>query len=71
MDYPVVGYDLATFFSGLYSFFQWIFDSIFGDWNYHVLFSWLPQDIILAVDFLIIFVFALAIIKWIKSVLPL
>lgn len=66
----IVTQALTSFFQELQQFIVDIFDSIFGLWNYGVLFSWLPSDIIAAVDFLIIFLFGLALIKFIRSIIP-
>lgn len=66
----IVTQALTSFFQELQQFIVDIFDSIFGLWNYGVLFSWLPADIIAAVDFLIIFLFGLALIKFIRSIIP-
>lgn len=66
----IVTQALTNFFQELQQFIVDIFDSIFGLWNYGILFSWLPADIIAAVDFLIIFLFGLALIKFIRSIIP-
>lgn len=61
---------LEGLFTALQEFLEWLFNFIFGEWNYHVLFNWLPSDIIAAVNFIIVFLFGLAVLKWIKSLLP-
>lgn len=57
-------------FQKLIDFVQWLFNQVFGAWNFGVLFSWLPSDIIGAVNYLIIFLFGLVVLKWIKDLLP-
>lgn len=57
-------------FQKLIEFVQWLFNQVFGGWNFGVLFSWLPSDIIAAVNYLIIFLFGLVVLKWIKDLLP-
>lgn len=57
-------------FQKLIDFVQWLFNQVFGSWNFGVLFSWLPSDIIAAVNYLIIFLFGLVVLKWIKDLLP-
>lgn len=49
---------------------QRIYNAIWGNWNYGVLFGWLPADIIAAVNLLVIILFGLAIWRAIKSVVP-
>lgn len=51
-------------------FVQWVFNQIFGNWNYQVLFNWLPSDILAAVTFIILFLFGLALFKFIKNIIP-
>lgn len=61
---------LQSLFQELISFAQSIWQLIFGEWNYQVLFGWLPGDIQAAVNFLIIFLFGLALFALIKRLLP-
>lgn len=61
---------LTSLFSKLIEFVQWCFNQLFGDWNYGVLFNWLPADIQSAVSWLIMFLFCLAMLKFIRSFLP-
>lgn len=49
---------------------QSIFDFIFGDLNFSVLYSWLPSDIQTAFALFIIILFCLAIWRFIRSFLP-
>lgn len=60
-------YDL---YDVLLDFVQWVFNQIFGNWNYQVLFNWLPSDILAAVTFIILFLFGLALFKFIKNIIP-
>lgn len=61
---------LADLYDLLVQFIQWLFNLVFGDWNYQVLFGWLPSDILAAVTFIILFLFGLAVIKWFKNLIP-
>lgn len=61
---------LQSLYEKIVAFIQQIFNMIFGEWTYNVLFSWLPSDIQAAVTFLIIFLFGLALVKIIRSFLP-
>lgn len=61
---------LYTVFEKLQGFIQWLFDQIFGTWNWQILFSWLPADFLQFCRFLILFFFALAIIKFVKGLIP-
>ena len=49
---------LTALFNKLITFVQDVFNAIFGNWNYNVLFSWLPSDIQSAVTYIILFLFA-------------
>lgn len=62
---------IVSLFDAFVSFVRWLWDIIFGTWSYGVIFSWLPSDIISAVQFLILFLFGLAVFKFIKNILPL
>lgn len=59
-----------AFFQKLLNIAEDIFDAIFGDIDFTVLWNWLPQDIQLAAEFFVLVLFILAIIKVIRSLLP-
>lgn len=61
---------LTSLYNELISFVQWVFNQIFGSWNYGVLFQWLPSEFLSAASWLILFLFGLALIKFIKNLLP-
>ena len=61
---------IQTFLQAFQSFVEYIFNAIFGDWNWQILFNWLPADFLEVCSFLIIFFFALMLIKWIRNLLP-
>lgn len=61
---------LYTVFQQIQGFIEWLFNAIFGDWYWQVLFGWLPADFLQYCTFLILFFFALAIIKFIKGLIP-
>lgn len=61
---------ITALYQKIIQFVQDIFDMIFQGWNYGVLFNWLPQDIQAAASFLILFLFALALIHLIRDMLP-
>lgn len=61
---------LKSLFQALLQFAKDIWQLVFGDWNYQILFCWLPADIQSAVDFLIIFLFGIALFAVIKRLLP-
>lgn len=61
---------LTSAFQELQAFVQWLFNQIFPDWNWQILFNWLPADFLQYCSFLILFFFALAVIKFIKGIIP-
>lgn len=61
---------LTALWQKIQTFVQWVFNQLFGNWNYGVLTSWLPSDIQAAVTAFILFMFCLALIKFIKNLLP-
>lgn len=61
---------LEELYNGIISFVQYIFDAIFGGWNWQVLFGWLPSDFLTTCTFLILFFFAIMLIKFIRNLLP-
>lgn len=61
---------LTDLYEILIEFVQWVFNQIFGSWNYQILFGWLPADILSAVTFIILFLFGLALFKFIKNLIP-
>lgn len=60
---------VSSAFEALLALAKWVWDKIFGSWSYGVIFSWLPSDIRHAVDFLILFLFALVVFKVISRIL--
>lgn len=61
---------LTELYELIIEFVQWVFNQIFGNWDYQVLFNWLPSDILTAVTFIILFLFGLALFKFIKNIIP-
>ena len=61
---------LTAAFQEIQGFVQWLFNAIFGDWYWQVLFGWLPSDFLQYCTFLILFFFAIAIVKFIKGLIP-
>jgi len=61
---------ITALYNKIIQFVQDIFNAVFGNWNYGVLFSWLPQDIRTAVTFIILFLFGLALFKILKNLIP-
>lgn len=65
---------LITLFSNLLTkILEWVqdlFEWIFGDIDFTVLWNWLPQDIQAAAEFLILILFCLALLKLIKALIP-
>ena len=61
---------LTALFNKLITFVQDVFNAIFGNWNYNVLFSWLPNDIQQAVTYIILLLFAITIFNLIKNLNP-
>ena len=49
---------------------QRIFNWLFGDINFSVLWSWLPSDIQAAAQFFVVLLFLLVIIRFIRSLIP-
>lgn len=47
-----------------------IFNELFGNWNWQVLFNWLPSDFLTVASWFIIFLFGLMLFKIIKTLLP-
>ena len=61
---------LTSLFNKMVQFVQDVFNAIFSNWNYGILFSWLPQDIQQAVTYIILFLFAIAVFYLIKNLNP-
>lgn len=61
---------VADVFEAILDVIDRIFNFIFGDINFAVLWNWLPADIQAAAAFLVVFLFGFVIIRAIKSVLP-
>ena len=61
---------LTALFQKMITFVQDVFTAIFGNWNYGVLFNWLPNDIQSAVTYIILFLFAIAVFNLIKNLNP-
>lgn len=66
----VLGGLIEALYTKLVQWLQDIFNAIFGNWNYGILFGWLPQDIRTAVTYIILFMFCLALFKMLKSIIP-
>ena len=61
---------LSNLISKILEFVQDIFEWVFGDIDFTVLWNWLPADIQAAAEFLILILFGLVILKLIKSLVP-
>ena len=61
---------IETVVTKLFQVANTIFEWLFGDIQFNVLWSWLPSDIQAAAAFFILLMFTLAIIKFIRSLLP-
>lgn len=66
----MIGDLLSALFTKVFAFLQYIWESIFGLWNYQVLFSWLPGDIQSAVVVVIRILFIFALIHFIRAFMP-
>lgn len=61
---------VATILNSLKQLGDTIWNVIFGNVNFGVLWSWLPSDIAAACTGLVLLLFSLAVIKFIRSILP-
>lgn len=61
---------IETVVTKLFQLAQTIFNWLFGDINFSILWNWLPSDIQAAAAFFVLLLFLLAIIKFIRSILP-
>ena len=61
---------IETVVTKLFQLAQTIFDWLFGSIDFTVLWNWLPDDIQAAAAFFVMLLFLLAIIKFIRSILP-
>ena len=61
---------LTDLYQTLISLVREIFNTLFGEWNWQVLFSWLPSDFLSVASWFIIFLFGLMLFKVIKTLLP-
>ena len=61
---------IATLLQTIFDFIESIFQFIFGDFNPYILFSWCPADIQTAVRLLIVILFSLALMKFLRAFLP-
>lgn len=61
---------IEAFVTKLFQIANQIFNWLFGDINFSVLWSWLPTDIQAAAAFFVLLLFLLAIIKFIRALLP-
>ena len=61
---------IETVVTKLFQVANTIFEWLFGDIQFNVLWSWLPSDIQAAAAFFILLMFTLAMIKFIRSLLP-
>lgn len=62
---------LTSLFQAIISFVQSVFNAVFGNWNYGVLFSWLPGDIGATATSFILILFGIGLIKIVRDLLPL
>lgn len=62
---------LTDLYQALISLVREIFNTLFGEWNWQVLFNWLPSDFLTVASWFIIFLFGLMLFKVIKTLLPL
>ena len=61
---------LTALLNKLITFVQWVFNQIFGNWNWQILFNWLPNDILTAAGYFILVLFCIALFRLIKDILP-
>lgn len=61
---------IETVVTKLFQLAQTIFNWLFGSIDFTVLWNWLPADIQAAAAFFVMLLFLLAIIKFIRSILP-
>lgn len=61
---------LEELWQALITFVQDIFDLVFGNWDYKAIITWLPSDIVSAIDLFILALFGFAVIKFIRSLIP-
>lgn len=61
---------LEELWQALITFVQDIFDLVFGNWDYDVIITWLPNDIVSAIELFILVLFGFAVIKFIRSLIP-
>ena len=61
---------LTDLYQTLISLVREIFNTLFGEWNWQVLFNWLPPDFLTVASWFIIFLFGLMLFKVIKTLLP-
>ena len=61
---------IDTVITKLFQLANTIFDWLFGDIDFTVLWNWLPADIQAAAAFFVLLLFLLAIIKFVRSILP-
>ena len=62
---------LTALYEKLIALVREIFNTLFGGWNWQVLFSWLPSDFLTVATWFIVFLFGLMLFKVIKTLLPL
>lgn len=61
---------IDTVVTKLFQLAQTIFNWLFGSIDFTVLWNWLPSDIQAAAAFFVMLLFLLAIIKFVRSILP-
>lgn len=61
---------LEGLWQNLIQFVQDVFQLIFGNWNYSAIMTWLPADIIAAIDLFIVVLFGIVLIKFIRQLIP-
>lgn len=61
---------LSALYTKLISFLSGLFSAIFGNWQWQVLFNWLPADILTAATGFILVCFGIAMIRILRSIIP-
>lgn len=61
---------LTDLYQALIDLVREIFNELFGNWNWQVLFGWLPSDFLTVASWFIIFLFGIMLFKIIKTLIP-
>ena len=62
---------LTALYEKLIALVRELFNTLFVNWNWQVLFGWLPSDFLTVATWFIVFLFGLMLFKVIKTLLPL